>query len=148
MARNASFEQFKGDLTEADLANLVKLAKKRRLIYIVGHICCVVVAILVQLIVQWVAKESNFMVLSIIIAIPILAMGIFAGLGAYTNNVICFIASRGRRDGGGLTSILWAIFGGLIIPLITIFACNHTFLWKKILGWGKSGVTFTNGNRL
>lgn len=148
MARNASFEQFRGDLTEADLANLIKLAKKRRLIYIVGHIICFAVAMLVQLIAQWVANESNFMVFTIISAIPVLAMGIFAGLGAYTNNIVCFMTSRGHRDGGGLGSIIWALFGGLIIPLITIFACNYTFPYKSILGWGKTGITFTGGNRL
>lgn len=142
MARNASFEQFRGDLTEADLATLVKLAKKKRMVYIIGHICFYVVAILIGLL------SSVIPVIYYAAVVPMIAVGIFAGLGAYTNNIVCFVASRGHRDGGGFGSILWAILGGIIIPLITIFVCNHTFPWKKVLGWGKTDITFTNNNRL
>ncbi len=142
MARNASFEQFRGDLTEADLATLVKLAKKKRMIYIIGHLCSYGVAILIGLL------SMLIPVIYYAAVIPMIAVGIFAGLGAYTNNIICFVASRGHRDGGGIGSVLWAILGGIIIPLITIFVCNHTFPWKNVLGWGKTDITFTNNNRL
>lgn len=142
MARNTSFEQFRGDLTEADLAKLVKLAKKRRMIYIIGHICSYAVALLIGLLSLLVPVVYYAAV------IPMVAIGIFAGFGCWTHNVLCFMTSRGRRDGGGITSIVWALFGGIIIPLIVIFACNHLFPYKTVLGWGKAGVTFTNANRL
>lgn len=149
MARNVSFEQFRGDLTEDDLDALIKLAKKRRTIYLVVYLCCFALAILVSSISQWIKlPESAYMVVYVISVIPAIGMGLFAGFGAWTHNVICFMASRGRRDGGGFASIIWALFGGLIIPLIVIFICKNIFPYKSILGWGKTGVTFTNGNRL
>jgi len=149
MARNVSFEEFRGDLTEEELSTLIKLAKKRRTIYLIGHLCCFALAMLVSLITQWISiTESSYMVIYIMSMIPALAMGIFAGFGCWTHNVLCFMTSRGRRDGGGITSIIWALFGGIIIPLIVIFVCKNMFPYKSILGWGKTGITFTNDNRL
>lgn len=143
MARNSTFEQFKGDLTEADIQNLIQLAKKKRTKYIVGFLISYACLIVITLISTRIDIGSwLFTVVYILNLAGAISFGIFAGLGCYANNVIAFLTSRGRRDGGGLGSIIWALIGGLIIPLIVIFVCNKS-MPKKVLGWDKTDITFT-----
>ena len=132
-----SFEEFRGNLTEDDLAQLVTIAKKKRKVYLLAQLCGYAVAVLCSLLPTWIPAMPFYIGL-----IPMVAVGICAGLGIYTHNMICFIASRGHRDGGGIGSIIWMILSGIIIPLIVIVVCNRTFPWKSVLGWGKTDISF------
>lgn len=144
MAKNISFEEFRGSLTNEELNTLVKLSKKKRSSYLIGHICCLVLGLAFILLASY---RPIFGVYSILIEIPfIIAMGIFAGLGCWTHNWICFITSRGKR-GGGFTSFIWALFGGLIVALIVIGICCKKVPYKTVLGWGKSNI-FDDNDRL
>lgn len=129
------FESFREGLNEADISNLISLAKKKRNLYAILHISIFGGALLISLLAT--ALKINFlMMLYPFLCLPI---GIVCGFGVYTHNVICFVTSRGRRDGGGVSSILWASLGGFIIPLIINVVCSR-MVPKKILGWDKAGI--------
>ena len=70
-------------------------------------------------------------------------IGVVVGFGVYANNMVGFLSSRGRRDGGGALSILWAIVGGIIIPLIVNYVCGKS-VPRAILGWNKTDITFVS----
>lgn len=61
--------------------------------------------------------------------------GIFAGLGMLCINYYRYEKSGGTKKGGGLWWLLLFIFGLFIIPVITVFICNHCSpLAQKVLG--------------
>ena len=137
MARE-DFEIFRGDLNEEEIALLIRLAKKRRnvyaLIWLGGLVLCGILAF---------ALGTLGTVGAMIPAILYLLLGFVVGFGVYANNMVGFLSSRGRRDGGGALSILWAIVGGIIIPLIVNYVCGKS-VPRAILGWNKTDITFVS----
>ena len=136
------FSEFRGDLTDDELRMLVKLAKKRRMIYLIIHVAIFMVAFLATVIVENLSLDSSTVVTSVLLGSLGILMGIFAGFGCWTHNVICFVSSKGNKQGGGIVSVIWAIFGCLIVPLVIVTICKFIFPYKSILGWGKAGITF------
>lgn len=143
MAR-ADFEQFKGDLTENDLSTLLKIAKKKRTVWFIGWVGTLVVYFVWATLVGFLpASELTLTISQVLSWIALAFMALFAGLGAYTHNVCCYVASRGRKENGGIVSIIWAFIGGVVIGGIVAYICNRAFP-ISVLGWKKTGITFTN----
>ncbi len=66
--------------------------------------------------------------------------GVFAGLGMLCINYSRFVKSGGRKQGGGLWWLILFVFGLFVIPVLTVFVCNHCSpLAQKVLG-----VTFVD----
>ncbi len=51
--------------------------------------------------------------------------GIFAGFGMLCINYYRYEKSGGRKQGGGLWWFLLFLFGMIIVPVVTVFICNH-----------------------
>ena len=69
-------------------------------------------------------------------AIPFaVLMGVFAGYGMLCINYYRYEKSGGRKQGGGLWWAILFIFGGIIIPLLTVVVTNKIpALAEKVLG--------------
>lgn len=138
MARE-DFEVFRGDLKEDDIALLIKLAKKRRNIYALIWLGGLLLSGVLAFTLGSVGGAVGAMIPVILYAL----IGVVVGFGVYANNMVGFLSSRGRRDGGGALSILWAIVGGIIIPLIVNYVCGKS-VPRAILGWNKTDITFVS----
>lgn len=140
----ADFEQFKGDLTEDDLSNLLKIAKKKRTFWLICWVGTLAVYFVLATLIGFLPMNDVTLTISQVLSwIAIAFMVVFAGLGAYTHNVCCYVASRGSKNGGGILSIIWAFIGGVVIGGLVAYICNRTFP-ISVLGWKKTGVKFTN----
>ena len=133
------FEAFGGDLKEDDIALLIKLAKKRRNIYALIWLGGLLLSGVLAFTLGSVGGAVGAMIPVILYAL----IGVVVGFGVYANNMVGFLSSRGRRDGGGALSILWAIVGGIIIPLIVNYVCGKS-VPRAILGWNKTDITFVS----
>lgn len=137
MTGKISFEEFRGDLTDEGLSVLIKCAKKRRLIYFLVHlgidiILWLLVSIVMPNLVDPMAQTFVWWVIPISIVTAL--TGIFAGFGCFANNMAHFAESRGGKD-GGIISTLWCLWGGLIIPLITLKICVKVNSFRTVLGF-------------
>ena len=133
------FEAFRGDLKEDDIALLSKLAKKRRNIYALIWLGGLLLSGVLAFTLGSVGGAVGAMIPVILYAL----IGVVVGFGVYANNMVGFLSSRGRRDGGGALSILWVIVGGIIIPLIVNYVCGKS-VPRAILGWNKTDITFVS----
>lgn len=143
MAR-ANFEQFKGDLTEDDLSTLLKIAKKKRTFWFICWVGTLVIYFVLATLVGLLPMSEVTLTISQVLSwIALAFIALFAGLGTYTHNVCCYVASRGCKDGGGIVSIIWAFIGGVVIGELVAYICNRAFP-VNVLGWKKKGIKFTN----
>lgn len=100
--------------------------KKRRNIYTIIFVVCLVIGGVCGVIpvVGWYLSMAMLVL-----------WGVFAGFGMLCINYYRKEKSGGRKQGGGLWWFLLFLFGMIIIPVLTVFICNHcTPLAQKVLG--------------
>lgn len=136
MARSISFEEFRGNLTEQDLNNLVRIARKRRTIYIIGWLISFALIIFIDQI-TWAIFKQEIPYVGFV-TIPLL--GTFASLATYTHNMVCYVKSRGRRKhGNALVVLLGTVVCGVVIGVVITILLDIIAPFG-VLGWKKAGI--------
>lgn len=129
MAQTISFDEFRNGFSDEELAIFVKCAKKRRLIY---FLVCLGLFVIFTLLVYSISPNTFWLYIPALIVAAL--MGIFAGFGCFANNMVRFVKSQGRRD-GGILSVIWALWGGVVVPLIVLAVCRRVNAFGTVLGW-------------
>ena len=126
--KNITFNEFRKGLSDAELEIFVRNASKRRNVYLL--ICIALYAVAIFFVIT--ANTADWLYVPLFV-IEILK-GILSGFGCFANNMVRFVKSKGRKS-GGIISVLLALLGGLIIPLVVIAVCRRSCPYKTVLGW-------------
>lgn len=106
--------------SEEEKLETMKVLKKRRMIYVIIALCGYPVGVGLGF---GIGAFTNTTVSIIILAVAAVIWGVAAGFAALCNNQYAFVASDGKKEGGGITSILLCLLGLILIPYGTVMLC-------------------------
>lgn len=137
MKKEELYQTYTKNFTSDELENMKARAKKRIRFFFALFLLAVAVGVIVILLAILFGSEALLPVIPAVIIPFLILWGVFAGCGCFANNIYRILKSHGKKS-GGLITLFWALYGGLLVPLIVISVCNRSLgkpFTLRILGW-------------
>ena len=121
--RTAQFDEWVDGASEETVEEMIKTVKKRKNIYSLIWLAATIVTA-----VCWfgVSESPEFFIL--------ILMGIPMGLILFCRNNLVQLKTRGNKKPGAISTWIYLILGGVLMPILLVLIASKTSLGSKILG--------------